>query len=325
MKEIKIWYISDEVVRELLSIEEAMTIIENVYREHGEGKAFLSDPSSMGLKSHGTGASFKIKGAYVSSLHVAGIRLLGMGDSSLLSLCYLCDPVTSLPVAITDESWQYVVRTGLTAGIAAKYLARPDSQTLGILGCGKIAPYVLIGLKKLFPLRQVRVNSQREESRIRFSKEMEKKVGVEVIPVASPKEAVENADIVVTVTTADEPLVLSEWLRNGTFVCSLGRAQELHPNVLDWADKFVVDEFSFCMVSGDISAWVKKGLRKEEEVRNRLWAEIGEIVAGKKAGRKAKNENILGVIQGMVSCDIALAKHVLNKALQKGMGIPWVL
>jgi ornithine cyclodeaminase len=325
MKGIRIRYISNDIVREVLSIEEALTIIEEVYRDHGEGKASLSNPSSLDLETAGTGTFFKIKGAYISSLYVAGFRLLGMGTSSPLGLCYLCDPNTSLPMAIIDESWQYLVRSGLTAAVVAKYLARPDSKILGLLGCGKIAPYTLFGLKKFFTLHQVRVNSQRRESRVKFSKEMEKTLGIEVIPVDSPQEAVTDADIVVTLTNADRPLVLSNWLRRGAFVCSLGEGQELHPNVLDWADKFVVDDFNFCLVLGDIAAWVKRGLKKEEEVRRRVWSEIGEIVAGKKAGRETKDESILGIIQGMASCDIAIAKYVLDKAIQRGEGIHWDL
>jgi alanine dehydrogenase len=319
MSQTNMRYLTNEMVRELLSIPEALKIIEEVYRDHGRGKAILSAPSSLGLKAFDAGASFKVKGAYVETYGVAGFRLLGTGTSHM-GFCYLCDPKTSLPMGIVDESWQYLLRTGITAAVSAKYLARPGSRILGLLGCGGIASPVLMGLKALFPLDRVQVTSRRKDSRERFAKDMEEALSLKTIPVDSPREAVENADIVVTITDADEALVSSDWLKQGAFVCSMGSGQELDIRLLDWADKFVVDDFDFCLVLGDVSAWVRKGLRREEEIRTKLWAEIGDVVAGNKPGRASEKENILAIIQGMASCDIALAKHVLDKAVQKGIG-----
>ena len=307
------------MVRELLSVPEALKIVEDVYRDHGRGKAILSSPSSLGLKALDAGASFKIKGAYVETSEAAGFRLLGTGTSHR-GFCYLCDPKTSVPIGMVDESWQYLLRTGVTAAISAKYLARPDSKILGLLGCGGIASPALMGLIELFPLDRVQVTSRREESRNRFAKEMEQTLGLSVIPVDSPRDAVENADIIVTITDADESLVRSDWLKQGTFVCSMGSGQELDPHLLDWAEKFIVDDFEFCLILGDVSAWVRKGLRNVEEIRTRLWAEIGDVIAGNKHGRTSEKENILAIIQGMASCDIALAKHVLDKASERGVG-----
>jgi len=319
MSQIKMRYLTNEMVRELLSVPEALKIIEEVYRDHGKGKAILSSPSSLGLKALSAGASFKIKGAYVETPGAAGFRLLGTGTSHR-GFCYLCDPKTSVPIGMVDESWQYLLRTGITAAISAKYLARPDSRILGLLGCGGIATPAMMGLKEIFPLRLVQVASRRKDSRERFAREMEETLGLNVIPVNSPREAVENSDIIVTITDADESLVSPDWLKQGAFVCSMGSGQELDPCLLDWADKFVVDDFEFCLVLGDVSAWVRKGLRSVEEIRTRLWAGIGDVVAGNKPGRTSENENILSIIQGMASCDIALAKHVLDKAKQKGVG-----
>jgi alanine dehydrogenase len=323
MKGVSVRFIPEDAVRELLNVEEALTLIDRIYRDHGEGRAFLSDPPSLQMKAVGTPSSFRVKGAYVASLGAAGFRLIGMGASSPKGLCYLCDPETSLPFAIIDETWQYVMRSGLTAAVAARYLARSDSKNVGIFGSGALAPYALIGLKKSFPLRQVRVYSKRKESRVRFSEEMERTLAIEVVPVDTPKEAAAASDIVVTVTTADEPLVRAEDLQPGALVCAMGRAQEMDPNVLDWADKFIVDDLNFSLVSGNLWAWIRKGLKSEEEIRDRVWSEIGDIVAGKKAGREKETEDILAVIGGMASCDIGLSKYVFDKAVERGIGTVW--
>jgi ornithine cyclodeaminase/alanine dehydrogenase-like protein (mu-crystallin family) len=325
MKEIAVRYLSDELVRELLPVEEALKIIEGIYEDHGTGKAVLSTPSALDLKTSNTGALFKIKGAYVASSQTAGFRLIGLTTSYVLGLCYLCHPETSLPIGVVNESWLYLLRSGLSAAVAAKHLANPDSNTLGLLGCGKVAPFALEGLKRFFPLRRVRVHSRSGPSRIKFAREMEKKVGVKIVPVDSPREAMKEADIVITLTGADEPLVRPEWLEPGSFICSMGDRQELDPAVLDWADKLVVDDFNFCLVLGDIAAWIRKGLRREEEVRGRIWADMGEVVARKKPGRETRNEKILGIMQGMASCDIALAKYVFDKAVEHQAGTIWNL
>ena len=325
MKGVSVRYISEDAVRELLSIEEALTLIDRIYRDHGDGRAFLSHPSALQLKAAGTPSFFRVKGAYVASLGAAGFRLQGLGASSPKGLCYLCDPQTSLPFAIVDETWQYAMRSGLTAAVAARYLARSNSERVAIFGAGALAPYALIGLKRFFPLRTVRVYSKRKESRVRFSKEMERTLAIEVIAADSPKEATAASDIIVTVTTADEPLVRAEDLRSGALVCAMGRAQEVDSNGLDWAVKFVVDDLNFCLVSGNVWAWIKKGFKSEEEIRSRIWSEIGDIVARKKPGREKGTENILAVIQGMASCDIGLSKYVFDKAVEKGIGTLWEL
>jgi ornithine cyclodeaminase len=181
-----------------------------------------------------------------------------------------------------------------------------------------------MGLRHYFLIHQVRVHSKRRESRDRFSKEMKETLGLDVVAVDSPQKAVTDAEIVVTLTNADEPLIKPEWINSGTLVCSLGEAQELDDRFLEWADKMVVDDFDFCTVIGDIAAWIRKGLRTKDEIRKKVWAEIGEIAAGKKQGRANEAEKILAVIQGMASSDIALSKYVFDKALRAGIATEWL-
>jgi alanine dehydrogenase len=319
----KLYYISNETVQKLLTISEALTVIDEVYRDHGEGSTFLSAPSSLGLNTPEPKVKFKIKGAYVASQRVAGFRLIGFSQEPPRGVCYLCDPETSLPFALVDERWQYLVRSGLTAVVTARHLARRDSNVLAMLGCGGIAPFALTGFRDCFPLQQVSVHSKRRESRARFAREMKEKLGLNVRAVDTPQEAVANADIIVTLTNADEPLIRPEWVKSGAFVCSLGEAQELDDRFLDWADRLIIDDFDFCTVLGDIAAWIRKGLRGKDEILKKVSAGIGEIAAGKKPGRTNPSENIVAIIQGMASSDIALANYVFKKALQEGMAAEW--
>ena len=120
-------YVSNDTVQKLLTISEVLAVIEQVYADRGKGTASLSVPSSLGLSIPGGKAGFKIKGAYVASQKVAGFRLIGFSQGVPRGFCYLCDPDTSHPIGIVDERWQYLARSGLTAAVTARFLARPTN------------------------------------------------------------------------------------------------------------------------------------------------------------------------------------------------------
>lgn len=314
-------YIPDHIVRKYLSIEESIKVVEKVYESHGKGEAYLSDPPALSLHSESNKlSSYKIKGAMIPSMGVSGFRLLGNAPArgteegkQTYGYCYLTDPVTSIPIALIHEYYQHILRTGVTAAVALYHLGKKDSKILGIIGAGKIARIALEAVSKLFPITEVKVNSRRKESRERFAYEMSDKLNINIGSVGNPELAVTGSDLVITITTADEALVAPGWLDDGVTLCSLGGSQELDPKILGEIDKLVVDDFEFCTMAGDIHAWINKGYLTRTEVEKRLYGSIGEIIAGVKAGRQKKDEKILTIIQGMASCDLAIAKLVYDR------------
>lgn len=134
-------YITSDLIRKYISIEDVIKIVEEVYRAHGKGEAYLSDPPGMFLKRReGQLVSFKVKGASVPSQKVAGLRLLGFtpnkdktGETMTYGYSYLIDPNTAAPLALINESEQYLIRTGATAAINLYYLGKKDSKIVALL------------------------------------------------------------------------------------------------------------------------------------------------------------------------------------------------
>jgi ornithine cyclodeaminase/alanine dehydrogenase-like protein (mu-crystallin family) len=145
---------------------------------------------------------------------------------------------------------------------------------------------------------------------------MKAETGLNVSPKKSYREVVEGADIICTVTTADEPMIRKEWLKKGSLVISAGSYQELDPKVVLSADKIIVDSWTQTSHRGELAKLVEAGKLGEKNIH----AEIGEILAGKKKGREREDENILTVPIGLGSLDIGCAFEVYQKAVEKKIG-----
>ena len=241
-------YISDELVRRHLSVSEVINIVRDVYRSHGRGEAWLSEPSALFLR-EGTNraSSYKIKGASIPSKGITGFRLIGntpkAGDEEpwTYRYCYLIDPRTARPLAIIDEYYQSALRTGVTGAVALSLFGNKDSKTVGIIGAGNIARYLLDALNHLFSLTEIKVYSRSKASQEPFVREMESLLDVRVTAVDSAESVVKGADLVITITDADTALVSSGWLARGATLCSMGNNQELDPKIVYDVDKFIVD------------------------------------------------------------------------------------
>jgi ornithine cyclodeaminase/alanine dehydrogenase len=145
---------------------------------------------------------------------------------------------------------------------------------------------------------------------------MTKKMDLNIRPASTMEDAVKGADIVVAVTSADEPLVRYEWIREGCLICAVGSYQELEFRVIKSMDKIIVDHLGQTMHRGELAKWVAKGLVSERDV----YAELGDVVAGKKKGRESDDEKILCVLIGMGSEDMAMAGRIYEIAKERGLG-----
>lgn len=317
-------YISDEWIRKNITVDEAMTVVENTFRADGLGEVTLSDPPACTLDAQNDAfASYKIKGAIVPSCKVAGFRLISFGHLSGNanenkrvggSYSYLADLETGVPVALVNEGWQYALRSGLMAPVALKYIGPKSPKTAAVIGAGRLSRAVMLGLTKTAPVSEIRVTAKDLEEATAYAAEVGPTAGAAVRPVATVKEAVEGADVVVTVSNADTIILKPEWLKKGATVCTLGGALELDPAMLQWADKFIVDDFEWCKMAGSIGGWLRKGLLNEEQIASHIYATIGQVVAGRKPGRENAEENILSITQGMASCDLSLARFLYDRA-----------
>ena len=222
------------------------------------------------------------------------------------------DLATGYPLAVMDATEITVYRTGATAVIASKYLARKDSSTLGTIGAWRQAYTQLLAHAELFNLRLIKVFDCSQTAVEKFIKSFP-----EYFLQECSLEEVVASDIVCAVTPARGPLLEKECIIPGTHINAIGAdaegKEELEPSILKEV-AVVVDDLAQASAAGEINVPLKKGLFRVDGV----YATLGEIIAGKKPGRKDKKAITVFDSTGVTIEDIATAKLVYEKAKQAG-------
>jgi len=237
---------------------------------------------------------------------------------TVMAIIELIDPKTGFPLAFMDGTWVTNMRTGASAGVATKYLARPDSETLGIIGAGRQACTQLMAMDEVMKIEKAKVYCRTCSTRTKFARNATATYGFEVEAVKSPKEAVKDVDVVVTTTPSRKPLIKVDWISPGTHINAMGAdapsKQELDTNLLQ-KSKIVVDSWEQAKHSGEINVPVSQGILK----RNDIHAKLGEIIIGKKVGRE-KDEITIFDSTGLAVQDTVTAWQIYRKVLEKGVG-----
>jgi alanine dehydrogenase len=214
-----------------------------------------------------------------------------------------------------------VMRTGAAAAVSAKWLARKNSKRLAIVGAGHMAVGTLATCDVLFEWDEVRVWSRTRKTLDAFVGEEQPKYGrFEIAASTDLEKVVRGADVVVTVTPAREPLVKNDWIGPGTHIAALGADkggdQELDPRIVQRARIFV-DDIRQCRTDGEINMPLSQGLIKETD----LAGEIGEVITGRKPGRRDEEEITLFDSTGIALQDSATVPLEYERALAAGVGI----
>ncbi len=326
MKQKGIIYLSNDEVKGLLDLGRAIEITEEALRDHGEGRVVWSKPEDLAIKPDRGWQSW-VTGCALATRPVAGFRFRsikaegGSRDPSRAAqgprrILILTDREGGEVLAIMDEDWCHAVRTGAAATVACRILAHNGSSILAMLGAGDTARATLPVMAKAFRLAEVRVVSRTPESRQAYAKDLGERLGIRVRPVDTAEEAVRGADIVISATTTSEPFVREEWLEDGVFVYSIGKHQEMENSVYKKVDKLVVDSWEHCKKKSDLDRMLREGFLTEDN----LYAELPDLIAGRKPGRESDRERILMRAIGLVNQDIAIADWVYRRALEKGVG-----
>ena len=223
--------------------------------------------------------------------------------------------------AIIDAAGLTDMRTGAVTAIGAKYLARQNSRVLGHIGARGTAYWNVRLLDHLFDFAEIRVHSRRPESRDTFASRLSQDLQKPVSAVADWRSCVVGADIVVEASRLDQPTALlkTEWIKRGAFVVPYGTMSAVEISLTDIMDKLVVDDWGQCKAGpfGALRAHVEAGKLSQKT----LYAELGEIVAGRKRGRASEGEIIVFDSTGVGFQDAAAAATVYERALEVGRGI----
>jgi alanine dehydrogenase len=212
------------------------------------------------------------------------------------------------------------MRTGASAAVSAKWLARKNSKKLAIVGAGHMAVGTLATCETVFAWNEVRIWSRSQATLDEFVKAQAAKYRFPMHASRDLAEVVRGADVVVTVTPAREPLVKDEWIAPGTHIAAVGADkagdQELDPRIVQRARIFV-DDIRQCRTDGEINVPLSKGLIREEDIAG----EIGEVITGKKKGRRSEDEVTLFDSTGIALQDSATVPLEYERAVAAGVGI----
>jgi ornithine cyclodeaminase/alanine dehydrogenase-like protein (mu-crystallin family) len=321
-----ILYLSNQEVKKVLDLGRAIEITEQALRDHSEGRVIWSTPEDLAIKSEHGWQSWVTGCALVTS-PVAGFRIRsikaagGSRDPSRppqgpRRILVLSDREGGEICAIMDEDWCHAVRTAAAATVACRLLARKGAKTMAMLGAGDTARAAVPVMAKAFALQEIRVTSRTPESRQNYAKEIGKEYNLNIRPVESTEEALKGADLVVSATTTSTPFVKDNWLSEGITIYSIGKHQALDNDVYKKADKFVVDSWEHCKNKSDLQRMLKEQFLSEKD----LYAELPEILAGKKPGRQSDRERIFIRAIGLVNQDVAMADWIYHRALDVGVG-----
>lgn len=303
-----------------------MDAVEDSFRLHHEGKTNLPWKTvlDLGERERGRGNAMP---AYVGGEYdVFGIKWIAgfpknpalYGLPRATGFFVLNDSWKGIPLAIMDCTLLSAMRTGAVTGVGAKYMARPDSETVAMIGAGVQARTQLEALKVALPgLKDVRVFDVNHETAQIYSAEMGERLGMDVHAVDSAEMAVRGADVVVTVTVADEPIVKDAWMKPGSFFSAVGSYQEEEFAVVSNSDKVVVDGLEHVLhrETPVVALMVAQGLLAEDKV-----IELSAIVGGAAPGRETREERIFFSPIGMGTEDVCVCNNVYKLAVEKGVG-----
>ena len=325
---MKTLLLTEKDVKQLLSMNEVMQVVESAFKAKGLGNAQM--PAKIYLFYNKYKGDLRAMPSYLEELDISAVKIVNShpenptkhGLPTVMATIILVNPKNGAPIAIMGGTWATDMRTGAAGGIAAKYLAKKDSKIVGLVGAGAQARTQLMGLISIYKkLEEARVWSRTPKTRDAYVAEMKPMYGnvTKIVPVKNVKDAVEGADIVVTTTPSREPIVSNNWVEAGMHFNCIGAdapgKQELDPTILTRA-KIIVDDWEQASHSGEINVPLTKGIITKQNV----WSEIGQVVAGLKPGRTSPQEITVFTSTGLAVQDAVTADLAYKKALAKGIG-----
>jgi ornithine cyclodeaminase/alanine dehydrogenase len=302
-----------------LPMMEIIDALEVMFREKGQGRVEM--PPKPGIHTR-PDAFIHAMPAYIPKLESAGIKWVSgypanqsKGLPYISGLLILNDPDTGLPLAVMDASWITAMRTGAATAVAAKYLARPESSSVGIIACGVQGRSNLEALACLFKIDTVMAFDVYPQVAEKYAAEMRAKLGIPIEVVATAKAAVRDMDIVVTsgpILKSPNPVIPADWLKPGGFASPVDFDSYWQGSALAQADKLATDDRQ------QMEYYRQEGYFKSTPVP---YADLGEILAGKAPGREREEERTISINLGLALDDMATAILIYKRAFDMGIGL----
>ncbi|HEU5452671.1 MAG TPA: ornithine cyclodeaminase family protein [Terriglobales bacterium] len=308
-------------VRRLLSMEECIAAVEHAFRLYGQGTV----PKPGVLATHVDGGGFHVKAGvlpfdgrwYYAAKANANFpqNRPKHGLPTIQGAILLFDAECGVPLAIMDSVEITGLRTGAATAVAAKYLARPDSRTLAIVGCGVQARHQIAAIRAVLPIEHI-LAYDTDGAQMR-SLVAETQTGAAIEAAGSLQDATTPADVIVTCTTAGSAFLTPEHVRPGTFIAAVGAdnedKQELSASLLQ-SSRVIADVLQQAAQIGDLHHALEQHVLDLASVPG----DLGDVLAGRIQGRTSAAEITIFDSTGMSLQDVAAACAVYRRALAEG-------
>ncbi len=319
MKSNEFLYLSRSDVESVdISMSKIIDSLESMFKEKGEGRVEM--PPKPGIHTRND-AFIHAMPAFIPSLQSAGMKWVsGYPDNQKKGIPYinglliLNDPETGIPTTVMDATWITAKRTGAATAVAAKYLARKNSSSVGIIACGVQGASNLEALASVFDICKVKAFDIHPNVAHTFAEKMSETVQADFEVVEDPRQAVIDMDIVVTsgpILKKPNPTIEADWLSEGAFASPVDFDSYWKGEALEQANKLATDDIN------QMKYYRKTGYFKTTP---QPYADLGEIVAGKKPGRQNDKERTICINLGLALDDMATAILVYKKAIEKNIG-----
>ncbi len=312
-------YLSRADVEEVgLEMSTVITLLEEAFEEKGEGRVEM--PPKPGIHTR-PDAFIHAMPAYLPAMDAAGVKWVSgypenqsKGLPYISGLLVLNDVATGIPYAVMDCTWITAARTGAATAVAAKRLARAESETAGILACGVQGRANLTALATVFRLKRVYAYDAIPEVQSRFVRDMSAALELDIIGVDDPQRAMAQSDIIVTsgpILHRPHGTIQAGWTRPGVFASAVDFDSYWSGGAIAEFDKIAtddLDQFSYYRGLGYFQSTPEP------------YADLGEIMSGRKPGRVRDDERTMAINLGLALDDMAVAPEVYRRAVRLRIG-----
>jgi len=317
--------LSGEDVRKALPMHRAIEAVREAFKQLSSGEAIV--PARMHLDIARENATELFMPVYLPSAEKIGLKVVSVFNDNparglplIHALVAVFDAKNGRPLAVMDGEYLTALRTGAASGLATDLLARTDAKIAAIFGAGRQGRTQLQAVAAVRAIDKAYVMDTNVRQGQAFAEEMTSLLGFEVA-VADAGDVLHEADIICTATTSNTPVFDNDQLKAGVHINGIGsykpEASEIPPATIV-RSKLVVDSIESCLAeAGDIIQPLAQGLIS----RSHIYAEIGEIAAGRKAGRASNEEITVFKTVGNAVQDLAAAARVLEVARELQLGI----
>lgn len=309
-------------IRQILTMKDGIRLVEEGFAQYARGRTSLAPRLVMKLDREA--GNFRIMAAVVPDMGGFGLKTLtgtpGKRDPAATYFAMLFfDIANGQLLAVLPATYITGIRTGAASGVASRYLAREDARTVGLFGAGFQGRNQIAALREVRPIERVKIFDLAPAPAERLAKELEAE-GVEATVASSPEETVRGSDIIASATTAKEPPIRGEWLPPGCHVNAVGAnapvKREVDADTFTRARVVVDFEEQVLQEAGDLIAAIESGAFS----RDRIHAQLGDVVIGKKKGRETDDQITLFKSVGVAIEDVAVAAFVYREASKRGLG-----